>query len=81
MKLLNKVELLLKEFKTPRTMNQAMDRIWTREVGNKKAISRGPRFYTHLNKLPTILEREGLIAEIDKIVGPTGKLEKVWVVI
>jgi len=34
-----------------------------------------------LNKLPTILEREGLIAEIDKIVGPTGKLEKVWVVI
>lgn len=71
-------DLLLKQFKKPRTANEAIERIWNTDM--KAGVER-PRkwlFYTHLNKLPAPMEREGLIVLHGHKVGPSGKLEKIW---
>jgi hypothetical protein len=41
-------------------------------------VSRGWKYYVHLNKLTVSLEKEKLINHIDTIIGPTGKKEKLW---
>ena len=68
-----RVKLLLKEFNIPRTVNEAIDRIWTRECLRGTALARGPKFYNHLNKLPSKMESMGLIEHI----GFSNK-EKIW---
>ena len=73
-----RVDMLLNEFKIARTVNEAIDRIFIREVKNDKAISRGPRFYCHLNKLVSNMEKNHLIRCVDTKIGPTNRLEKIW---
>lgn len=70
-------ELFLKEFKRTSTVNEAIDRIYKREGGyNNK---RGWRFYVHLNKLPAVLKKKGLIKQIgEKYVDYSERYEKTW---
>lgn len=74
----NKYQLLLCEFKKLSTVNEAMGRIWVREVKSNATLARGPRFYTHLNKLPTMLQKYELIEQVGECVGPTNRVEKIW---
>ncbi len=74
-----RIKLLKKQFKKPRTMNQAIERIWNSDM--KRGVER-PRkwlFYTHLNKLAKPMERMGIIKLHGHEVGPTNRTEKVWV--
>ena len=69
-------KLLMRQLRTPRTINQVIQRI--KERDDKKGEPRDWRFYVHLNKLPLAMERQGLIKQVGQKVGPTKRPEKVW---
>lgn len=78
-----KEKLLLKELskKGAATANEVIDTIFNREVrvGAAFVIGRGWRFYVHLNKHFSVLKKNGYIVDKGKRLGPTGRMEKVWV--
>ena len=62
------------------TANETIDRIFEDDLthGLVNAVDRGWKFYVHLNKLFTVMERQGRIKHIGEKIGPTQRKEKVW---
>ncbi len=74
--------LMLKQFKKPRTANEAIQKIFVQDVrkGEEFVVKeRGWKFYVHLNKLVAPMERYGLIKVVGEKRGPTNRMEKIWV--
>ena len=71
---------LASQFTKPRTANEAIERMFKADVnkGTKVILKKGWNFYSNLTKLLAILERTGYIKNIDTKLGPTSKVEKVW---
>ncbi|EQC45061.1 hypothetical protein M899_0561 [Bacteriovorax sp. BSW11_IV] len=63
------------------TANELIDSFFKKDVrkGYHHAVLRGWRFYVHLNKHYSVLEKRGLIICKGLKLGPTGKMEKIWV--
>lgn len=76
--LVNKRDLILKTLQNKElTANEVIERVFKKDVRNGEAISRGWRFYVHMNKLFAPMKREGLINQVgEKSVN--GRSEKVW---
>lgn len=72
-------KLLLKELVIGKTANEAIQRIFEKDLkkGSSAVFERGWKFYVHLNKLFSPLEKEGRI----KCIGDRGWSEKVWIAI
>ena len=62
------------------TVSEVIDTIWN-NMDNDSRILVGWRFFVHLNKLFTILEKKNKIACIGKKEGYMDRLEKVWKVL
>jgi hypothetical protein len=77
-----KKEQLLEAFSklNTSTTNQAINYIYNKDLtlGIKHMVTRGWKYYVHLNKLTVMLEKDNLIHQVDTIIGPTGMKEKVW---
>ena len=79
---MSRMDLLLKQFRVPRTANEAIEKIYKADV--KKGLefvnkNRSWKFYVHLNKVVAPLAKQGLIVQVDTKVGPSKRKEKVWV--
>lgn len=63
------------------TANEIIDSYFKKDArkGYKHVVSKGWRFYVHLNKHYSVLESRGLILNKGKKKGPSGRMEKVWV--
>jgi len=67
---------LLKKLSKPRTANEAIEILYQYDC--KWQDFKGWRYYVHLNKLLSPLERAGKIKQVGLKVGPTKRLEKLW---
>lgn len=78
-----KEKLLLRELskKGAATANEIIDTIFHRDIrlSYGRPVERGWRFYVHLNKHFSNLKRGGLIVHKSMKPGPTGRMEKVWI--
>ena len=64
----------------PKTANETIDSIYFND--QKMGIKRdGWKFYVHLNKDFSPLERKGFIKCVGTKTGPTGKSEKIWAIV
>lgn len=73
----DKIKLILKHLKTPKTINDVIEIIFKNHVNSNKALSYGPWFYTHLNKLPSVMEKMNLIKKKSRD-GGINKNEIIW---
>lgn len=60
------------------TINECIDRVFTNDIKSGKIEDRTWKFYVHLNKLFSPMERKNLVTHVNYRVGPTGKNEKTW---
>lgn len=69
-------ELILSKMDTPKTANQIIDEIFKDDLSNgtDKVLMRGWKFYVHLNKLFSPLEKEGFVVNTHL----NNDNEKVW---
>ncbi|GAB4419107.1 MAG: hypothetical protein OHK0056_29040 [Bacteriovoracaceae bacterium] len=78
-----KEKMILKELakKGAATANEIIDTLFRRDLrkGSKYTTERGWRFYVHLNKHYSVLQKRGMIKNRGFKKGPSGKLEKIWV--
>lgn len=74
----DKEKRLLKQMKTPKTANEVIDRIFDKDWSDRNFM--GWKYYVHLNKLFAPLAKRGLIEQVGDKVGPTNKLEKLWMI-
>lgn len=71
-----KKKLILRHFVKLQTINEVIHKLFVRDVYAGRAVSRGWRYYVHLNKLPSILEKEGRL----KCRGLNEDGEKLWLI-
>jgi len=77
--MMNNEQLLMRQLRSPRTINEAIQRIFESDQRTGRTTNRNWKFYVHLNKLPAQMKRKGLIDIVDTVKGPTNRTEKVWV--
>lgn len=67
-------KLLLRHFAKLQTVNEVIEKLFRQDLRSGRALSRGWRYYVHLNKLPSQLEKEGKL----RCAGMNDKGEKLW---
>jgi len=62
------------------TANECIDIIFKEDLtaGLVNSVDRGWKFYLHLNKLFSSMEKEGVITQKGTKIGPSRREEKVW---
>lgn len=62
------------------TANECIDIIFKEDLtsGLVNTVDRGWKFYLHLNKMISPMEKAGLLVQVGTKVGPSQRKEKVW---
>lgn len=75
---MEKQDRILRQLSKPQTANEIISTLFKRDVRSNSALSKGWRYYVHMNKLFAPLEREGLIKQCGTKIGETNREEKIW---
>ena len=60
------------------TANEVIDSLFRNDVKSGRIEKRSWKYYVHLNKLFSPMEKSGEIEEVGIKLGPTNRSEKIW---